>query len=370
MSEQKIKQTGETAAELMRTKLLSYLREYQGKQLRLMEVCGTHTAQIAKNGIPSLLSDRIRLITGPGCPVCVTVTEYLDRLVELSMEPDVTVVSFGDLFRVPGSEKCLSQARAEGGSTAMVYSPMEVLDMAKKQENRMFVFAAVGFETTAPVYAMLLKKAKEEQVENIRLLTSVKTMPPVIEWLLKTQKGRIDGFLAPGHVCAVTGTREYERLAETYGVPFVVSGFEGMELLSAIAGLVRLAGKGVLKNFYPRVVRREGNETAMEAVREVFAACSAAWRGIGVIPDSGLCLTGEFQKYDAGSRRLLSDHVKNKACACAKVLTGELDPVDCPLFGTGCTPKNPQGACMVSMEGSCFHRYLQQPIDRNGRNGR
>lgn len=144
MSEQKIKQTGETAAELMRTKLLSYLREYQGKQLRLMEVCGTHTAQIAKNGIPSLLSDRIRLITGPGCPVCVTVTEYLDRLVELSMEPDVTVVSFGDLFRVPGSEKCLSQARAEGGSTAMVYSPMEVLDMAKKQENRMFVFAAVG----------------------------------------------------------------------------------------------------------------------------------------------------------------------------------------------------------------------------------
>ena len=202
----------------MRTKLLSYLREYQGKQLRLMEVCGTHTAQIAKNGIPSLLSDRIRLITGPGCPVCVTVTEYLDRLVELSMEPDVTVVSFGDLFRVPGSEKCLSQARAEGGSTAMVYSPMEVLDMAKKQENRMFVFAAVGFETTAPVYAMLLKKAKEEQVENIRLLTSVKTMPPVIEWLLKTKKGRIDGFLAPGHVCAVTGTREYERLAETYGV--------------------------------------------------------------------------------------------------------------------------------------------------------
>lgn len=351
---------GKERAKKMGEEILSYLKSYEGKPLRLMEVCGTHTAQIAKNGIASLLSDSIHLISGPGCPVCVTVTQYLDRLVEWSMKPDVTVVSFGDLFRVPGSQKTLSEAKAQGGHVSMVYSPMEVLELAKKQENRLYVFAAVGFETTAPIYAMLLKKAREEKVENIKLLTSVKTMPPVIDWLCRRQKGKIDGFIAPGHVCVVTGTKEYEKIAKRYGIPFVVGGFQGMELLCAIAGLVGLRGKGILKNFYPSVVHREGNAAAMEAVREVFLPGDAAWRGMGIIPESGLYLSSEYQAYDAGSRKLLEDRVKNRACACAKVLTGECMPVECPLFGNVCTPKTPQGACMVSMEGSCFHSFLSR----------
>ena len=345
--------------ETIRRKLIAYLKGYAGRPLRFMEVCGTHTAQIAKNGIPSLLSDRIHLMAGPGCPVCVTVTEYVDRLIALSMEENTTVVSFGDLFRVPGSMCSLSEAKAAGGTTAMVYSPMDILPMARREKKRRFVFAAVGFETTAPVYAMLMKQVKREKLNNVFLLTSLKTMPPVIHWLGHMQKGRIDGFLAPGHVCAVTGTKEYEKLARIYGVPFVVSGFGGMELLSAIAGLVKWQGKGVLKNFYPSVVRRQGNETAWKAVTEVFAPCDAAWRGMGIIPGSGLCLSGEYQVYDVGSSGLTEDHAKNKACACGAVLTGEKEPTQCPLFGRGCSPRNPQGACMVSMEGSCFHAFQQ-----------
>lgn len=344
-----------------RTKqLISFLKNYDGKELRLMEVCGTHTAQIAKNGIPSLLSDKIRLISGPGCPVCVTVSGYIDRLIELAKQPDIVVVTFGDMLRVPGSRVSLAGAKAEGAKVRMVYSPMEILKLAEENREKKFVFAAVGFETTTPVYALLVKQAQQKGLHNIRLLTSLKTMPPVIEWLCRTKKTQIDGFLAPGHVCTVTGTEPFEQLARKYEIPFVAAGFEGVQLLSAIAALVKMQGKGELKNFYPSAVGREPNTEAQNKVDEIFDICDAAWRGMGVIPNSGRKLSDKYREFDAGSEFLMEDEKKNKACACAQILTGEKRPEECPLFGKVCTPDSPQGACMVSMEGSCFHSFESQ----------
>lgn len=329
-----------------------YLKEYKGRELRLMEVCGTHTAGIVQNGIPSMLSERIRLISGPGCPVCVTVTEYIDRLIALSHEPGNVIVSFGDLLRVPGSAGSLNQARAQGADIRFVYSPSEMLTFAKKDRYRTFIFAAVGFETTAPVYASMLSQAEEEGIDNIRLLTSLKTMPQAIR---RVSDG-IDGFLAPGHVAVIAGTDAYKRLSEELGVPFVVSGFTGKELTAALYALVRLAGKeeaGFL-NLYPRAVKSGGNGKARAAVRSFFEAGDAAWRGMGLIRGSGLYLREKYIKYDAGSRNLDMDR-NVKGCRCSEVITGKCDPGDCPLFFTKCTPEHPVGACMVSQEGACFN---------------
>lgn len=338
------------------TGLVRALREYDGPPVRLMEVCGTHTASIAQNGIRSLLPPSIQLVSGPGCPVCVTVTAYLDRLIALSRRPDTVVVSFGDLLRVPGSRESLAGAKAAGGQVQMVYSPMDLLRLAKEKPGRIFVFAAVGFETTAPVYAMLLKRAKEEKLENIRLLTSLKTMPPVIDWVCR--QGTVDGFLAPGHVSVVTGSRIFEPLAAQYRLPFAVAGFSGETILAALCTLVKYRGQGRVVNLYPSVVTGEGNRRAQAAVEECFVPCDAAWRGIGVITGSGLQLREEYRAYDAGSDGLLEDREANPACRCAQVLMGELLPGGCPLFGAVCTPNTPQGACMVSTEGSCYHAFL------------
>ncbi len=332
------------------------LSEYDGPPLRLMEVCGTQTAEISHNGIRNLLSTAIQMISGPGCPVCVTVSAYIDRLIELSGQEGTTVVSFGDLFRVPGSRESLSEAKAAGGRAEMVYAPAQILDMARKQPEKQFVFAAVGFETTAPVYAGIIKKAKKEGLKNLRFLTSLKTMPAAIRWICAHEPD-IQGFLAPGHVCAVTGTKDYEEIAREYGIPFVVSGFSPEELITAIYGLVCLRGRGQTRNFYPAVVRPEGNPEARAVMHEVFEPCGAAWRGIGRIEGSGLRIRAAFREFDAGSDGLEEDIRKNSQCRCAQVLLGEISPGDCPLFGKVCTPATPQGACMVSAEGSCFHYY-------------
>lgn len=338
------------------SRLMEQLNAYSGRPLRLMEVCGTHTAEIARSGISKLLPDAIRLVSGPGCPVCVTVTSYIDRLIELSFERNVTVVSFGDLLRVPGSRLSLSGAKAEGGRVEMVYSPFQLLKLAQENPQRQYVFAAVGFETTMPVYAELIRIAQKEEVHNLRLLTSLKTMPPVIQWICSHEKN-IDGFLAPGHVCVVDGTEQYEKLAAEFQVPFIVSGFQAEELLASIYALVRLQGKGICRNFYPSAVRREGNRAAKERIYSVFEPCDAAWRGIGQIPGSGMRLQDEYREYDAGSQGLYEDQGKNSACQCAKVLLGQISPRECPLFAGECTPATPQGACMVSMEGSCYHSF-------------
>ena len=336
--------------------IIRFLREYNGPSMRLMEVCGTHTAEISHSGIPRMLSKQIKLISGPGCPVCVTVTDYIDKLVELSKTPDTVVASFGDLLRVPGSRESLSDAKGDGARVHMLYSPMDLLTLAKEHPETRYVFAAVGFETTAPAYALLISQALEQGIDNLQVLTSLKTMPPVIDWVCKNA-GNIDGFLAPGHVSVVTGSKIFENLSEKYKIPFVVAGFEPQQLMDAIYALVKRRGKAGVFNLYPSVVTREGNLQAQQLVQKYFEPCDAAWRGMGTLPDSGLVLRKEYARFDAGSRGLNQDHESNPNCRCAEVLMGKISPHGCPLFGRACTPQSPQAACMVSAEGSCF-QYL------------
>lgn len=334
-----------------------YLIEYDGEPLSFMEVCGTHTAAISENGIPSLLSDKIKLISGPGCPVCVTASSYIDRLCELSLEPDTCVVSFGDLIRVPSSSTSLQESKGKGGNVKMIYSPFEIIELAKAQPEVTFVFAAVGFETTTPIYALLLEKIIDEGIKNIKLLTALKTMPMAIDSICK-MGNKLDGFIAPGNVSVITGAKLFEDLAKKHQLPFVVSGFSGEELLATVYALTKLKGQGKVLNLYKSAVTDEGNTKAKELVNKYFEPYNAYWRGIGEIENSGMALKKEYAVYDAGSRELKEDILKNKACRCAEVITGFTSPKQCPLFKKVCTPQNPQGACMVSNEGSCFHYFI------------
>lgn len=331
-----------------------------------MEVCGSHTAAISKNGIRGMLSDKIHLISGPGCPVCVTPTAYVDRLIELAMTPNTCVVTFGDMLRVPGSKYSLSEVQGMGGRAIMVYSPMDIFALAEKEPDTTFVFAALGFETTTPVYALLLEEVIERNIENVKLLTALKTMPGVIEYLCENGAS-IQGYLAPGHVAAVTGSDLFKPLAEKYQIPFAVSGFEGEEILEALCGIVQAYEEGIsnqtenspaqVMNFYPSIVSAEGNTRAQDLVVKYFQATDAAWRGMGIVPGTGMELRPEYEKYDAGSKALVEDNKRNKACCCDQILMGKMQPQQCPLFGKVCKPLTPQGACMVSEEGSCHSMF-------------
>ncbi len=322
-----------------------------------MEVCGSHTAAIAKNGIPGMLSEKIRLISGPGCPVCVTPSAYVDKAVELSLAPDTVLTTFGDLIRVPGSEgQTLQAAKGQGAQVKMVYSPLATLKLAREDPNRTYIFAAVGFETTTPLYALLVDTLIREEITNVKILTAVKTMPGVIRSLC-LGGAEIDGFIAPGHVSVVTGYEVFEPLASAFHIPFGVAGFSGQELLAALYGIIRHRGQGVVMNFYPSVVTREGNGRAKHLIDKYFEPCDAVWRGLGKVPESGKVLREEYRRFDAGSIGLDDDRKANPACQCDKVLMGRKRPVDCPLYGKICTPLTPQGACMVSTEGAC-HTWL------------
>lgn len=337
--------------------ITKFLADYDGEPLAFMEVCGTHTAAISENAIPSLLSDRIRLISGPGCPVCVTVSGYIDRLCQLALEPDTCVVTFGDMIRVPGSEMALRDVTSQGGRVKMVYSPFEIIKLAKENSDTVFVFAAVGFETTTPIYAVLMEKIIASGLKNIKLLTALKTMPPVIDALC-SNGCKADGFIAPGNVSVITGANAFKAAAEKYGKPFVVSGFSGEELLASIYALVKLKGQGRVLNLYKNAVTYEGNEKAQRLVAKYFEPCDAGWRGMGTIKNSGMALKEEYSLYDAGSRMLFADSMKNKGCCCGEVITGARSPRECPLFSKACTPEAPCGACMVSSEGACFHYFI------------
>ena len=360
-----------------------FLANYDGDEINIMEVCGSHTAAISKNGIRGMLSDKIHLISGPGCPVCVTPTAYVDRLIELSMTPNTCVVTFGDMLRVPGSKYSLSEVQGMGGRAIMVYSPMDIFALAEKETETTFVFAALGFETTTPVYALLLEEVIERKIENVKLLTALKTMPGVIEYLCENGAS-IQAYLAPGHVAAVTGSDLFKPLAEKYQIPFAVSGFEGEEILEALCGIVGvyteekkvthvsesqnvcevskadeqdMSYRGIVMNFYPEVVSAEGNVRAQELVKKFFQPTDAAWRGMGIVPGTGMELRSEYEKYDAGSKALVEDNKRNKACCCDQILMGKMQPQQCPLFGKVCKPLTPQGACMVSEEGSCHSAF-------------
>ncbi len=337
-------------------KIIEELKNYNGREIRLMEVCGTHTAAISENGIPSMLSDKIKLISGPGCPVCVTVTAVIDKLIELSLTDNTCVLTFGDLIRVKGTDGSLADAKARGGDVKMVYSPMDSIKLASENPCKNFVFAAIGFETTTPVYALLIEEAMKLNISNLKILTSLKTMPEVIRWVVKNGSN-IDGFIAPGHVAAVTGGEIFNELSKELGIPFVVSGFEGEQLLMTIYALVKMAGKGGYKNLYKSVVSEEGNISAKEKVSKYFEVSDSSWRGMGKIPGSGMALRAEYSQFDAGSYGLDEDH-EPAGCRCASVIVGAISPHECPLFGKKCTPDNAHGACMVSTEGSCYNYFI------------
>lgn len=339
--------------------LVQRLKDYDGRPVTLMEICGSHTAAIAKNGLKALISPKIRLVSGPGCPVCVTPSAYIDYLVELSMLPHTCVVTFGDLLRVPGSSKSLSQIKGEGARIEMVYAPSDIIKLACEHPETNYVFAAVGFETTTPVYALLLEKIIGEQITNIKLLTALKTMPAAVDWLCRNGAS-VDGFIAPGHVCTITGSNLFAPLAKHYHVPFGVAGFSAKELLIAIYGIVRMIEKQCyeVKNYYPAAVTPEGNLSAKNIIERYFEPVDAVWRGMGKIEASGMVLKKNYMEYDAGSIFLTEDHKMNGACCCEQVLMGHMESNQCPLFRKICTPLHPQGACMVSSEGSCYQQYL------------
>lgn len=323
---------------------------HDGAPIRLMEVCGTHTSTIVRGGVRELLPDTVRLVSGPGCPVCVTGKGYIDRLIEHAQNGAV-IGTFGDMLKVPGSEMTLAGAKAQGLDIRMVYSPFDMLKMANNEKNKQFVFAAVGFETIAPVYALLLERLKEERIENVRLLTALKRIAPALTVLA----GRgVDGFIAPGHVAAVTGANIFRPLAERFHRPFCIAGFTPRAVVGAICDLIAQIENGAYEvhNLYPSVVSERGNEKALAVMNRVFCPGDAAWRGLSVIPDSGLYLRDEYARFDAGSRDLPPE-TEDGACRCGQVLCGEITPADCPLFGTACTPMHAQGPCMVSSEGAC-----------------
>ncbi|MDR1953424.1 MAG: hydrogenase formation protein HypD [Clostridiales Family XIII bacterium] len=342
---------------------LEYLKARKAPPLKLMEVCGTHTAAIFKSGIRGVLSPTIRLISGPGCPVCVTPASYIDRCVAYAHTPDHTVACFGDMLKVPGSVCSLSEAKAEGGRVEMIYSPFEVADLAAAEPRQTFIIAAVGFETTAPAYALLMDELTERGIENVKLLTALKSAIPAIEWICESEES-VDGFLCPGHVSVVTGSGVYEPLAARYGKPFVVAGFEEMHLVDAIYELARLAEDhrssaanpaetSLVRNLYGEAVSAEGNTKARRVTARYFEAGRATWRGLGELDESGLYLRDEYRRFDAGSHDLAEDVALPDGCRCADVITGRIDPDECPMFGTACAPGRPAGPCMVSSEGAC-----------------
>ena len=330
----------------------------------LMEICGTHTVAIRRLGLRGLLPERVRLVSGPGCPVCVTPQGAMDALVDLAGRPGVTVATFGDMVRVPGSRSSLERERARGGRVAVVYSVLEALDLARARPADLIVFAAVGFETTAPGTAVALETARAEGRRNFLVLSAHKWIVPAMDALLAGGEVRIAAFLCPGHVSVIIGSRAYEPMAARYRRPCVVAGFTAEQVLAGIAAILRqlAGGQARVENVYEQAVRPEGNPEALGRIERVFERCPSEWRGLGTIPQSGMALGEAFADHDAAARLglgpvLTGAAVDEHGCRCGDVLRGAMVPPDCPLFGGACTPAHPVGPCMVSREGSCQAEY-------------
>jgi hydrogenase expression/formation protein HypD len=327
----------------------------------LMEVCGGQTHTIIRNGIDQLLPEQVTLIHGPGCPVCVTPLETIDRALEIASRPGVIFCSFGDMLRVPGSGRDLFRVKSDGGDVRIVYSPLDAVRLAQENPDKEVVFFGIGFETTAPANAMTVTMARQLGLTNFSLLVSHVLVPPAITALMESPVRRVQAFLAAGHVCTVMGTSQYEPLVERYHVPIVVTGFEPLDVLQGIRqALVQLEeGRAELENAYPRAVSAEGNAVAQQVVNEVFETCDRAWRGIGMIPMSGWRLREEFAAYDAEKRYDVTWITTEESglCRSGEVLQGLIKPVECAAFGKECTPRSPLGAPMVSSEGACAAYY-------------
>ena len=343
--------------------LIETIHRLAPEHATLMEVCGTHTVAIARNGIRDLMPEGLRLASGPGCPVCVTCNRDIDTVIALARIPNVTITPFGDMTRVPGSTSSLLAEQAAGRSVEIVYSPLDALAFAKAHPEREVVFVGVGFETTTPLVAMAIKRAKAMGLSNFTVFAAHKNMPGALELLVGDPTLELDALILPGHVSTIIGAEPYRFLAEKYGIPGVITGFEPVDVLQGIAMLVRQLheGRAEIEIAYARGVMPEGNPVALAAIDEVFETCTATWRGLGDIPGSGYRIRDEFANFDA-VRRFEPDVEPTrdpKGCRCGDVLRARIAPNECPLFRTVCTPENPVGPCMVSSEGSCaaYYRY-------------
>ena len=329
--------------------------------IRLMEVCGTHTVSIFRSGIRSLLPEGVELISGPGCPVCVTPVGEIDRAIALAQIEDVTLLTFGDLMRVPGTCSSLNQERAMGRDIRVVTSPLDVLEIAMCEPQRRIIFFAVGFETTSPAIAAAVKEARRKGIVNVYLLSSQRLIPPAIRALLSSRDVKIDGFILPGHVSVIIGKTPYSFVAREFSLMGVITGFEALDILQGVYMLLcqRKEGRSEIEVQYTRAVKEEGNQVALEIMKEVFEPLSARWRGLGMIPESGLALREEFKEMDAAVVFDIpyKDRKDPAGCLCGEILQGLKSPADCPLFDTRCTPESPVGPCMVSSEGSCAAYY-------------
>jgi hydrogenase expression/formation protein HypD len=349
-------------------RLLERIRATTTRRWSIMEVCGGQTHSIIRHGIDQLLPDQIEMIHGPGCPVCVTPLEIIDKALEIAARPEVIFCSFGDMLRVPGSSKDLFRIKSEGGDVRVVYSPLDALHIAKENPDKQVVFFGIGFETTAPANAMTVYQAQRLGIENFSLLVSHVLVPPAIAAIMESPDCRVQAFLAAGHVCSVMGIGEYPPLAERYRVPMVVTGFEPLDILEGIRRtVIQLEeGRHEVENAYPRAVPPQGNPAAKAMLEDVFEVADRGWRGIGVIPRSGWRLSPKYRDYDAEYRFSVTDvHTdESSVCRSGEVLQGLIKPTDCAAFGTTCTPRNPLGATMVSSEGACAAYYLYRRLDQ------
>ncbi len=340
-------------------------KKHADKTIRLMEVCGTHTMAIFRSGIRSVLPENISLISGPGCPVCVTAQGEVDAFIEVARQKDTIIATFGDLIRVPGSGSSLRAEKADGRDIRIVYSPFDTLEIAQKNPDKKVIFLGVGFETTAPTIAATILAAQEQNIGNLYIYSAHKLTPPAVSALLSTGNMKVDGFIIPGHVSVMTGEKGFSDAPVKYKVPSVVTGFEPVDILQGILMLLQQIDRGVseMGNAYKRAVSHEGNTQAMEIMYSVFENSDATWRGIGVIPGSGLKIRHEFETYDAAHFFNIKPLPESepKGCSCGEILMGLKTPVDCKLFKKTCTPEKPVGPCMVSSEGTCaayfkYHR--------------
>lgn len=343
--------------------LIESIQALAPEKATIMEVCGTHTVSIARNGIRSLMPEGIRLASGPGCPVCVTANYDIDTVIALSRIPNVIIATFGDMTRVPGSTSSLLKEKAAGHAIEIVYSPLDALKLAADNPDKEVVFVGVGFETTTPLVAMVIKRAEALALENFSVFVAHKNMPGALEAIINDPELKVDALILPGHVSTIIGMEPYRFLADRYHMPGVITGFEPVDILQGLAMIMRQLheGRAEIEIAYSRGVMPEGNPTAIAAINEVFDTCPAQWRGLGEIPDSGYRIKDSFARFDAVAK--LKPEVEKtqepKGCRCGDILRGIMAPNECPLFRTLCSPENPVGPCMVSSEGSCaaYFRY-------------
>lgn len=344
-------------------KLVEKLNNISKEKINIMEVCGTHTMSIFRYGIRDILPPNVNLISGPGCPICVTPQSYIDTALTLSDKEEVIIATFGDMMRVPGKKSSLSKKKSEGADIRIVYSPMDCLEMALQNPSKSVVFLSVGFETTAPMTAVTAMEAKKRNITNLVFFTAHKIVPPVMKALVKDKDLKIDGFLLPGHVSAIIGTKPFEFLSKDYNISGVVTGFEPLDILQGLITLVSLISKKDYKieNEYKRIVKAEGNSKAEIYLNKAFNIVDSSWRGIGRIPQSGLEFNSEYEAFDALKHFKINyeEYDGSPGCKCGEILKGKIKPTDCQLFKKLCTPENPVGSCMVSSEGTCaaYYRY-------------